>query len=111
MNSVVKNVALALARHSIHITLEDMNDEEVYCTVEKEGVAYSLYLNSDSYAGFSETYFNMDIGYDERVIFEEDNYDLETLVGKIADIMNDQIEMIRREVECMMLLEGDEENI
>lgn len=107
MKAVVKNVALALAKHSISIEIETLDSEEAFLTVEKEGVSYSLVLLSD-YAEFSETYFNNDIGYDQRILLEEQNYEIETLAGKIASIMDAQIDSFRKELEYhLSLVEKD----
>lgn len=107
IKSIVKKVALALANHSISLKVETLDNEEAFVTVEKEGVYYSLILLSD-YAEFSETYFNNDIGYDERILLEEKDYEIETLVGKIAGIMDAQIDSFRKEYEYLMSL--DQEN-
>lgn len=104
IKSVVKKVALALANHSISLKVETLDNEEAFVTVEKEGVYYSLILLSD-YAEFSETYFNDDIGCeDQRILLEEKDYEIETLVGKIAGIMDAQIESFRKELEFLMSL-------
>jgi vacuolar-type H+-ATPase subunit F/Vma7 len=76
----------------------------VHLTVEKENTAYSLFLTSE-YASFSETYFNHHIGYDEREIFEEENYEIVALTTKIANYMDEKIVEIKREEEYLMSLE------
>lgn len=96
INSIVKNVADALSTHNITLTIDTVLDDEVFVTVEKEKLAYELFLTSD-YASLSETKFSLDIGYDADMIFEVQNYELETLVNKISQFIDDEIESCRKE--------------
>lgn len=105
MKSVVKNLSLALANHSIQITVHTLDLDEAFLTVEKEGVAYNLVL-SDDYASLSVSYFNQDIGYDEKVILEEEGFETVALANKIADIMNSQIDEIKKEIDYLMSLDN-----
>jgi len=106
MKSVVKNLSVALASHSIELTVHTLDHDEAYLTVEKEGVAYSLVL-SDDYASLAETYFNNDIGYDEKVLFEEEGFEVVGLAKKIADLLDAQLDEISKEVFYMMSLEEE----
>jgi len=86
MNTIVKTLSETLATQDIITTIEEINDEEALLTIERNHYAFSLFLTND-YAEFSQTFFNFEIGYDEKTIFEEDNYNLNTLTERISSFI------------------------
>jgi len=108
IKSTVENLTLALANRSIQVTVEDRDVDQVHLTVEKEKLAYSLFLTSE-YASFSETYFNQHIGYDEREIFEEEGFEIVALANKIANYIEHEIDQCRKEDEYLMSLLNDDQ--
>jgi hypothetical protein len=98
INSIVKIVADVLATHQITTTINSSVDDEVYATVEKNNMAFSLFITSE-YASVSESRFHYDIGYDEEMIFEVHHYNLKSLIERISLLIAERIEFRRMEDE------------
>jgi len=99
MQYIAKKLALALAQNSIEITIDHLSDDAVYLTVKRDKQAYELFILDYDHAILTQTYFNMENEIDERVLLEEEDFEIETLAINIASVMDH---------EYLMSLENDE---
>jgi len=87
MNTIVKTLYETLATQNIITRIFEIDDEEALLTFERNHDVFSLFLTND-YAKFSHTFFNFEISrYDEKTIFEENNYNINTLTERISSFI------------------------